>query len=717
MNNFRKTKNPTKEPPIIVAQIVGKWLGGGVESMLMNYYRHIDRTKVQFDFICDEDSTNIPYEEIKELGGRVILCPPYQKLSKYLKFLTELFRKNNYRIVHSHINTLSVFPLYAAKKAGVRTRIAHAHSTSNKKEWKKTIFKNILRPFSKLYATDCFACSDLAGLWLFGNKAFNDKKITIIPNAIDLDKFKFDEKARKQLRKELDIKADTFVVGHIGRFVPQKNHTFLIDIFNELHKEKADSVLLLIGQGPLEEKIKQKVEKLGLTDSVKFLGQRNGTNKLYSAMDVFVLPSLYEGLPVVGVEAQANGLPSFFSECITKEIAILPNAFIEQSTIAKQWSNKLILKNTRISTPLPRSYNIVSEAKKIKVFYTDNYKKVIFHLVKSNKYSGLEKVACEIISNLKKDYNLYYVTKPGPIERQLREMGITYIVIPRLSSKVLKKLAKIYRPDIIHAHDYSASCISALANTGADIVSHIHNNAPWIQKIHPYSLVYLLSSKKFSKILLVSESIKKEYIFSGFIINKFYCIGNPLDSKKIISAVKKVKKIKRYDICCVARLTEAKNPKRFLDIVAEIKKNMPKIKCVWVGDGELMQDSKEYAKKVGVSDNVEFAGYKDNPYEIMMQSKIFMLTSDWEGFGLAVFEALCLGLPCYVSKVGGVAKLVDTRCGRVCKSNSDFLSATELLVDEKRYNKASKNAINKSLRLNNAREYFNSIKKIYDKNV
>ena len=293
---------------LIVAQVIGKWLGGGVESVVMNYYRNIDRSKIQFDFICDEDSTNIPYEEIEKLGGRVILVPPYQKISKYNKRLKEIFKKNNYKIIHSHINTLSVFPLRIAKKCEIPVRIAHSHSTTNKKEWKKNLLKQILKPFSKKYATDYFACSEYAGRWLFGDKVFDEGKVTVINNAIDLDKFKYDEKIRKKKRKELKLSDDTLVIGHIGRFVKQKNHEFLIDIFNELHKKNKNSKLLLIGQGPLKEYIEQKVNNLGLKDSVIFLGQREDVNELYQAMDVFLLPSLYEGLGMVAVEAQASGL-------------------------------------------------------------------------------------------------------------------------------------------------------------------------------------------------------------------------------------------------------------------------------------------------------------------------------------------------------------------------------------------------------------------------
>ena len=253
-----------KNEPIRVAQIIGKWLGGGVESVVMNYYRHIDRTKIQFDFICDEDSTNIPYEEIEKMGGKVILIPPYQNVFKYHKKLKEVLKSGGYKIVHSHINTLSVFSLFAAKCAGVPVRIAHSHSTTNKKEKKKNLLKQVLRPFSKVFATDYMCCSELAGRWLFGNKEYDNGNVYLLNNAIDLDKFKYDEENRKEKRKELNIEDSTLVIGHVGRFVEQKNHRFLIDIFNEVHKQKENSILLLAGQGPLMEEMKEKVKILGL---------------------------------------------------------------------------------------------------------------------------------------------------------------------------------------------------------------------------------------------------------------------------------------------------------------------------------------------------------------------------------------------------------------------------------------------------------------------
>ena len=376
---MEKESKPTRIPVII-----GKWVGGGVEAILLNYYRHIDKNKIQFDFICDEDSNAsiIPVKEIEDMGGRVIMCPPYQKVFKYQKFMINLFKKNKYKIVHSNINTLSVFPLRAAKKAGVPVRIAHSHSTSNPKEWKKNLIKNILIPFSKKYANVYFACSELAGRYLFGNKTFDEGKVTIINNAIDVEKFVYNEDIRKKVRNELKekykskINDDTLIVGHIGRFVKQKNHEFLIDIFNEIHKRKENSVLILVGQGSLQKEIEEKVNNLGLQNSVLFLGQRNDANELYHAMDVFVLPSLYEGLGMVLIEAQYAGLNCYCSDAVPKEAYI--SNFLTEITLSEsssKWAEKIIdgqNKFTRknMTKELKDSgYDIKEEAKRLEEEY------------------------------------------------------------------------------------------------------------------------------------------------------------------------------------------------------------------------------------------------------------------------------------------------------------------------------------------------------------
>ena len=326
------------EKPIKVAQVLGFVAEGGVESMVMSYYRNIDKAKVQFDFLVECTSKIINKEEIEKMGGKIIIIPSMKNIFKYEKQLKSIFKENNYDIVHAQKSTLNIFPLYAAKKAGIKVRISHSHSTSNKIEWKRNIIKNILRPFSKLYATDYFACSELAGRYLFGNKTFDQGKVTIINNAIDINKFKFNEEFRSQIRKKYNIE-NKFVIGHIGRFVTQKNHSFLIDIFYEYQMINPNSCLLLIGDGPLFNEIKDKVNKLNINDKVIFVGSCFDTEKYYSAMDLFLLPSLYEGLPVVGVEAQINGINCLFSDTITKEIKVTDNAnFLSLKNSSKEWA-------------------------------------------------------------------------------------------------------------------------------------------------------------------------------------------------------------------------------------------------------------------------------------------------------------------------------------------------------------------------------------------
>lgn len=366
------------EQPIRIAQIVGKWLGGGVEAVIMNYYRNIDKSKVQFDFICDEDSTCIPYEEIEKLGGKVIIIPPYQKPIKYHKELKKVLKENNYKIVHSHINTLSVFPLFVAKRVGVPVRIAHSHSTTNKKEWKRNIMKQVLRPLSKIYATNYFSCSEFAGRWQFGNKAYEKGQVYLMNNAIEINKFMFNESIRQSLRKELNISEDTFVIGHIGRFVETKNHSFLLDIIKDIQAKKNDTILVLLGQGPLDNKMKEKAKESHIENKVIFLGQKKDIEKYYQIFDLFILPSLYEGLGMTLIEAQVSGLNCIVSDNVPKEAEIIKNSVKFLSLENKEcWVQECLntKKQDRMINPNEiEQYNIKIKAKEIEKFYITSWR-------------------------------------------------------------------------------------------------------------------------------------------------------------------------------------------------------------------------------------------------------------------------------------------------------------------------------------------------------
>lgn len=308
------------EEPIRVLHILQRMEAGGTQALLMNIYRKIDRTKVQFDFLVVYKEKQFYDEEIEKMGGHVYKLSFREDLNllKFQKDLSNFFRRHHeYKIVHCHAYTIGYFCLKAAKKAGIPVRIAHSHNNETVHDIKYFPKLFMQRLFTK-NATDLFACSEEAGKYLFKDKPFQ-----VLKNAIDSKNFIADTNIREKIRKELELE-DKFVVGHVGRLHPQKNHEFLIDVFAEIKKKKMDAELILVGTGPLEEKVKDKVAEKRLSDCVHFLGNRKDMNRIYQAMDVFVFPSLFEGLGIVAIEAQAVGIPIVCSEGLPPETDITP---------------------------------------------------------------------------------------------------------------------------------------------------------------------------------------------------------------------------------------------------------------------------------------------------------------------------------------------------------------------------------------------------------
>lgn len=340
-------------------------------------------------------------------------------------------------------------------------------------------------------------------------------------------------------------------------------------------------------------------------------------------------------------------------------------------------------------------------------------KKIIFP-INSKIYSGLESVAITIIENLKHKFDFVYVTQDGPIVEVLKERNIDYYIIKKMSVSEIRKCVKELQPDIIHAHDYTASCICALAKIKLPIISHLHNNSPWIKTLHPYSFLYLYSSKSFKKILTVSDSIEKEYIFSRFIKQKINNISNPVSRKQILEKIDENDE-KKYDVCFVGRLTEQKNPLKFINVINDVKNVIPNIKAVMIGDGELKEQCKKLICELELSNNIELLGFKKNPYKYMNKSKIFCLTSQWEGYGLVAFEALTLGVPCVVSPIGGLVDIVDEECGYLVNKPNEFKDRIiDLICSEDIYKKMSHKALEKSINLENIELYCEKIKEIYN---
>ncbi len=355
-----------------VLHIVNKMGYGGIETFLMNIYRNIDKNEIQFDFAVHTKEQGEYDEEIKKLGGNIYYFTPRRKSviqykRDWEKFLSE--NKNKYVAIHMHSSSLTtILPLKIAKKYGIKKRFIHAHNTYQKGRIHNILNKLNQKNIDKI-ATKCFACSTEAGKYVYGNRQFE-----LINNAIDASKYSFNIEKRNQIRKEMGIE-DNLAILHIGRFNYQKNHQFLINIFEEIAKQEEKAKLFLIGVGELQQTIKNMVKEKNIENKVYFLNTRNDINEIMQAMDILVFPSYHEGLPVVLIEAQAAGLKIFASDKITKEVKITNLLeFISLDVTQKKWA-KLILENKNYKREdtekeiLKAHYEMKELVNKLKMYY------------------------------------------------------------------------------------------------------------------------------------------------------------------------------------------------------------------------------------------------------------------------------------------------------------------------------------------------------------
>ena len=340
-----------------VLHYVGRMNRGGMETLIMNLYRNIDQNKVQFDFAVHTKEKSDFDEEIIDAGGKLYTFPSYRKNPfAYRRAWRDFFRchKNEYTAFHFHTNSLAnIVALEEAARAGVPIRIVHSHSSfANKGRLQK--INNFLhmrhRRKLKLLATNLYACSQKAAEWLYGGMCLDGINVEVINNGVDCEAFCFCSESYEEKCKELVIE-NKIVVGHIGKFIEVKNHSFLIDIVAEMVKSDNRIICLLIGDGKLFDKKKKQCEAYGISDHVKFLGVRSDISELLMCMDLFIMPSLYEGLPVSMIEVQASGVPALISDTISSEVKINSNVeFCSLTNTAKEWADTafMMIKKGRI---------------------------------------------------------------------------------------------------------------------------------------------------------------------------------------------------------------------------------------------------------------------------------------------------------------------------------------------------------------------------------
>lgn len=372
--------------PIRVLHILHTMNRGGTENAIMNYYRHIDRERIQFDFLLTDPNKCAFEDEIISLGGIVHRVPRLTMSNPipYLKGVNHFFNIHpEYRIVHSHTSSKSVFPLYIAKRHNIPVRICHSHSSKSENGIKGFI-RDILKLGLKKVATTFFACGEQAAEWLYGKKFLDNGNVSIIRNVIEGDKFTLNLETRQKYRELLQVEESTLLIGHTARFNAAKNHLFLIDIFKELKSMIADSKLLLIGDGELREQITEKVNSLGLTNDVIFAGVVPNVYDYEQAIDIFMLPSLYEGLPLSIIEAQISGLKCFTTEgTVSKECSVtdLVN-YLPLERGAKYWAEEIYKakdynRYDRLDEIKKAGYDARTSAYELENIYTDLYKNTI----------------------------------------------------------------------------------------------------------------------------------------------------------------------------------------------------------------------------------------------------------------------------------------------------------------------------------------------------
>ena len=366
--------------PIRILHVIGIMNRGGAETMIMNLYRHINRSKVQFDFVENSSEPAIFDEEIMGLGGRIYRCPHYTGKNHftYVKWWNDFFKEHarEYSIIHGHLGSTAVIYLTIAKKYGLYA-IAHSHSSGTDYSLKSFLYQ-IMSYNTRNIADYFFACSDAAGKDRYGCKIVSGNRYSVINNAIDLDAFSFDQSVRESARQEFSFKPDQLVIGHIGRYTREKNQAFVIEIFNKLKKQVKNARLLMVGDGPLHTQMMQLAANTEEKSSIIFTGVRADVNRLLQAMDVFVFPSLYEGLPVTMVEAQAAGLPCLISDKVPKE-CVLTAGLVEVmplSAVPDKWADKILAMRTISRTDRRKEiaahgFDITTEAVKLQEFYID----------------------------------------------------------------------------------------------------------------------------------------------------------------------------------------------------------------------------------------------------------------------------------------------------------------------------------------------------------
>lgn len=658
--------------PVRILHILGNTQLGGAESRIMDLYRHMDRSVVQFDFVVHSKEEGYFNEEIRKLGGRIFRVPRFHVLNyfSYCRAWKKLLQehrdadgRSEFHMIQGHMTSTAAIYLPIARKCGIETTIAHARSAGVDKGLKGILTRFLRRNLSKK-ADYLFTCSELAGISVFGKKAVEQGRTRFLPNAIDCQKFAPDPLVREKIRRELGIE-NCYVIGHVGRFHYAKNHEYLLRVFAELVKRKTrDYVLLLLGEGNGMEDIRILSRELGIGDKVYFLGNKSNVNDYYQAMDYFVYPSRFEGMPGTIVEAQTAGLRCLMSDTICKEV--IATELVTTRSIREDpglWADEIeqhlqYQRSSRVDEMRELGFDVHGQA----VLMTDFYTKEKLLLISPMLHQGgFERVCITTARLLKPYYDVSIVIfDDADIAFDIRGLSIINIHLGVRNGKLAKitnlmwravrvrKLKQRMKPVIAYSFGPSANMVNALSKTS---LTSVFLGLRGYQDVadDPKMKLYV---RKADRIICCSKEIeaivqeKYGYLQTATLYNPYDAEGiTELSKEKVTDLPWKMEDEDRPRILIgVGRDDPIKGFWHLIKAFYLVQKEIPQMRLIIMGDGSFEQ-AKSLVSELQLEQKVYFPGVRKNPYKYLAASEMFLLSSYTEGFPNVLVEAMILGRP------------------------------------------------------------------------
>ena len=658
--------------PVRILHILGNTQLGGAESRIMDLYRHMDRSVVQFDFVVHSKEEGYFNEEIRKLGGRIFRVPRFRVLNyfSYCRAWKKLLQehrdadgRSEFHMIQGHMTSTAAIYLPIARKCGIETTIAHARSAGVDKGLKGILTRFLRRNLSKK-ADYLFTCSELAGISVFGKKAVEQGRTRFLPNAIDCQKFAPDPLVREKIRRELGIE-NCYVIGHVGRFHYAKNHEYLLRVFAELVKRKTrDYVLLLLGEGSGMEDIRILSRELGIEDKVYFLGNKSNVNDYYQAMDYFVYPSRFEGMPGTIVEAQTAGLRCLMSDTICKEV--IATELVTTRSIREDpglWADEIeqhlqYQRSSRVDEMKELGFDVHGQAVLMTDFYTREKLLLISPMLHQG---GFERVCITTARLLKPYYDVSIVIfDDADIAFDIRGLSIINIHLGVRSGKLakitnlmrravrVKKLKQRMKPVIAYSFGPSANMVNALSKTS---LTRVFLGLRGYQDVadDPKMKLYV---RKADRIICCSKEIeaivqeKYGYLQTATLYNPYDVEGiTELSKEKVTDLPWKMEDEDRPRILIgVGRDDPVKGFWHLIKAFYLVQKEIPQMRLIIMGDGSFEQ-AKSLVSELQLEQKVYFPGVRKNPYKYLAASEMFLLSSYTEGFPNVLVEAMILGRP------------------------------------------------------------------------